>query len=82
MLTMDEINLYSGVVNRKYSMLRSVYAVVDGLKLLLEKSGDSVIQELFYNGCFHDHYVSNVFVFASSGIVVACVINAPRAMHD
>lgn len=30
----------------------------------------------------HDHYVGNVFVFAPNGVVIACAINVPGAMHD
>lgn len=63
-------------------MLRSVYEAADGLKLLLGQTGDSVIQEMFYNGWSQDHYVSNLFVFSSSRVVLACVINVPGSMHD
>lgn len=48
-------------------MLRSVSAVVDGLKLLMEQIGDSVIQEMFYNGWSHDLYVSNVLCSRLAG---------------
>ena len=62
-------------------MLKNVYAVTDGLKLTLQ-SGDCVIQEMFYNGWKHDNYVGNIFVFAPSGVVIYCIINAPGNMHD
>ncbi|KAG9404967.1 hypothetical protein AC1031_004065 [Aphanomyces cochlioides] len=63
-------------------MLDNVWAVADGLKLYLEQSGDAVIQNMFYNGWTHDHYVSNVFVFCPNGVIAACVLNAPGSMHD
>lgn len=78
----EEIELFKGKIREKYSMLDDVYAVADGLKLQLEQSGDTVIQEMFYNGWTHDHYVGNVFVFGPNGMVIACVINAPGNMHD
>jgi hypothetical protein len=62
-------------------MLRNVWAVADGLKLYLEQAGDVVIQNIFYNGWQHDHYVSNVLVFAPNGCIYICAINAPGAMH-
>ena len=54
-------------------MLKDVYCVADGLKLYLEQSGSYIVQNMFYNGWTHDHYVSNVFVFAPSGVVIACL---------
>ena len=55
---------------------------MDGLKLLLEKAGEESIQNMFYNGQSHDHYVTNVFVFASDGTIRAMAINCPGTMHD
>lgn len=73
---------YKRAFYNKYSMLKDVYAVADGLKLYLEQSGDTVIQNIFYNGWKHDHYVGNVLVFAPSGLIIACAMNAPGSMHD
>ncbi|CDF36841.1 unnamed protein product [Chondrus crispus] len=78
----DEVNVFKHSFASKYSMLSDVYAVADGLKLYLQQSGDSVIQNMFYNGWTHDHYVGNVFVFAPNGTIKACAVNAPGAMHD
>jgi hypothetical protein len=55
---------------------------VDGLKLRLQKSGDHKIQNIFFNGWTHDHYVSNLFLFSPDGKIRACYINAPGTMHD
>lgn len=64
-------------------MLNHVYAFADGLKLTLEQSGDAIIQEIFYNYWTRNHYVSNVFfLFAPSGVLIACVINEPGKIHD
>jgi hypothetical protein len=40
------------------------------------------IQACFYNGWMHDHYVTNNFVFSSSGLIVACTIINPDNVHD
>lgn len=53
-------------------MLSGVYCVADGLKLHLEQSGDYTIQNMFSNGWTHDYYVSNVFIFAPIGVMIAC----------
>jgi hypothetical protein len=60
--------------------LVDVFYVMDGLKLPLEASGRYRMQECFYNGWTHDHYVSNVFVFCPSGVIIACSINHALAV--
>ena len=50
---------------------------MDGLKLLLQQSGDVYIQKRFYNGWTHDHYISCVFVFAPDGTIAICAYNLP-----
>jgi len=56
--------------------------VLDGCKLDIEASGNESIQRRFYNGWTHGHYVSNLFVFAPDGTIVACVLNCPGSVHD
>jgi len=68
--------------NARHPALSDVYCIADGLKLLIEQSGDVIIQNRFYNGWKHDHYVSNVFVFGPHGRIIACAINAPGCLHD
>ncbi|PXF45044.1 hypothetical protein BWQ96_05185 [Gracilariopsis chorda] len=77
-----QVQDFKEAISEKYHKLDSFYAVADGLKLLLKHSGDCVIQNMFYNGWTHDHYVGNVFVFAPNGTIIACVPNAPGSMHD
>lgn len=69
-------------VAEKYSLLPGVYAMADGLKLTLKQSGDIVIQNRFYNGWTHDHYISSVFCFSACGLIICCVLNAPGCVHD
>jgi len=66
----------------KYPLFEHVYAVADGLKFRLQASGRSEVQNMFYNGWTHGHYVSCVFVFAPARTVVACAINAHGCVHD
>jgi len=80
--TKSQIAAFQTAFTAKYSTLRDFYAVADGLKLHLEQQGDPVIQNMFYNGWKHDHYVGNAFVFAPNGCIIACAINAPASMHD
>ena len=55
---------------------------MDDLKLMLEQSGDALIQERFYNGWTHDHYVSSVLCFCLDGTIPIAYINIPAAAHD
>ena len=66
----------------KHSLLVDCYCMVDGLKLYLQQSGDSVIQSRFYNGWKHDHFATNIFAFALNGSIIACTLNAPGTWHD
>jgi len=56
---------------------------MDDLKLMLEQSGDALIQERFYNGWTHDHYVSSVLCFCPDGTIPIAYINIQEgAVHD
>jgi hypothetical protein len=78
----QETAAFKNAINARHSLLKDIWAVADGLKLKLQQSRDVVIQNMFYNGWTHDHYVSNVFVFTPDGTIAACTINAPGSMHD
>ena len=66
----------------KHPSLIGVWATMDGLKLLLEQTSDCVIQNRFYNGWTHDHYVSSVIVFCPDGTIPICAYNLPGCIHD
>jgi hypothetical protein len=55
---------------------------MDGLKLMLEQSGDALFQEQFYNGWTHDHYVTSVMCFCPVGTIPIVFCNIPGAVHD
>ena len=50
-----KIALFKEAIAVKHSLLVDCYCMVDGLKLYLQQSGDSVIQSRSYNGWKHDH---------------------------
>ena len=77
-----KIALFKEAITAKHSLLVDCYCMVDGLKLYLQQAGDSVIQSCFYNGWKHDHFVTNIFVFAPNGSIIACTLNAPGTWHD
>ena len=80
----NKIEEYVDAVAKKHNQLgkERVAFTIDGTKLYIEQAGSNVIQNMFYNGWTKDHYVSNVFVFAPDGCIVAMTINAPGCMHD
>lgn len=80
--TDEELIAFRHDFQARHSLLGDVWAVADGLKLPLQQSGDEVLQNMYYNGWTHGHYVTNVLVFSPDGIVRACALNAPGALHD
>ena len=63
-------------------MLSDVWATMDGIKLTLQQSGTDVIQDAFYNGWMHDHYVTSVVCFCPNGIIPIDFFNVPDCVHD
>jgi hypothetical protein len=78
----DEIDSFIAAICAKYPALRNCWGAMDGLKLRVERSGHHQIQNIFFNGWTHDHYVSNLFLLSPDGKIRACYINAPGTMHD
>ena len=78
----ENVALFQRAVAAKYACLPEVWATADGLNLYFEAAGDNVIQEMFYNGWLHGHFISNIFVFAMDGTICICALNAPGTMHD
>jgi hypothetical protein len=77
-----EIRNFEAAIAAKYPALTNCWGAMDDLKLRLERAGDQRVQNMFYNGWTHDHYVSNLFLFSPDGKIRACYINAPDAFHD
>jgi hypothetical protein len=80
--SVEEIAEYKDVVNRNFPALNGCWCVMDGLKIPIQKSGDESTQNAYYNGWLHSHFVGCVFVFAPSGVIVACTLNALGCWHD
>jgi DDE superfamily endonuclease len=80
--TDDEIADFEAAITAKYPALTNCWGAMDGLKIRLEKPGEERVQNVFYNGWTHDHYISNLFLFSPDGKVRACYINAPGTFHD
>ena len=59
----EKIEEYKAMVQSRHTFLTDVLCTMDSLKLTLEQSGDALIQERFYNGWTHDHYVSSVLCY-------------------
>jgi hypothetical protein len=80
--SVDKIREYQEAIAAKHPSLEGVWCTMDGLKLYLEQAGDAVIQNMFYNGWTHDHYVSAVFVFCPDGPIPIAAYNMPGCFHD
>ena len=80
--TVDKIRFYQNIIGSKYPLCSDVYAAADGIKLLIQQSGDEQKQNRFYNGWKHGHYVNCIFVFCPDGKIVLCLLNAPGTFHD
>ena len=78
----DEIRNYQACVEFTHPRLHNVWMTMDGLKLLLEQSCQVQIQNQFYNGWTHDHYVTNILGFCPSGTIVIATTNVPGCIHD
>jgi len=78
----EKIEEYKAMVSTRHPFLPNVWCTMDGLKLTLEQSGDAIIQERFYNGWTHDHYVSSVLCFCPDGTIPIAYINVPGSVHD
>jgi hypothetical protein len=70
------------VISSNFPVLDGTWCAVDGLKIKIQKSGDEEIQNAYYNGWLLSHFVGCIFVFAPSGVIVRCTVNAPRSWHD
>jgi hypothetical protein len=77
-----KIEEYVQMVNRQHPYLLDVWCTMDGLKLMFEKSGNALIQEQFYNGWTHDHYVTSVMCFCPDGTIPIAFCNIPGTVHD
>jgi hypothetical protein len=52
----EEIREYQEIMSSNFPVLDGT-GVVDGLKIKIQKSGDEEIQNVYYNGWLHSHFV-------------------------
>ncbi len=78
----EQINDYKAAFGARHPLLHNCWAMMDGLKLHLQQSGNTTIQERFYNGWTHDHYVTSVFCFCPDRTISIAFFNVPGSVHD
>jgi hypothetical protein len=77
-----KIEEYKEMVQLRHPYLLDICCTMDGLKLMLEQSGNALIQEQFYNGWVHEHYVTSVIYFCPDGMIPIVFCNIPGTVHD
>jgi hypothetical protein len=82
--TENEMQQYTQAIAGKHPSLgaQKVWCTIDGLKLMLQQAPNSTIQEQFYNGWTHDHYVTSVLCFCPDGTIPIAAFNMPGSFHD
>ena len=93
----DEFQFLNSLITAHHSLLTGAFSVMDGLNLATQISNDVEIENATYNGWMHDHFVSCVFSFSSTGKypilvdlplvtktgeIIACKLNSPGSWHD
>ena len=80
--TNEQVHFFQSLIAEKYPNVSEAWAAVDGLKLEFERPGKDMVQNTFFNGWTHGHYINSVFVFSPDGKIRMCLINAPGMFHD
>ncbi|KAG6828836.1 hypothetical protein H0H93_014699, partial [Arthromyces matolae] len=75
----EELN---DLVVARHPLLTGAFGTMDGLNLAVQTSADQEIENATFNGWLHDHFVSSVLAFGSTGEIIACKLNAPGSWHD
>ncbi|KAJ8579917.1 hypothetical protein M405DRAFT_869856 [Rhizopogon salebrosus TDB-379] len=70
------------LVVARHPRLHGAFGSIDGLKLPVQTSDDSDIENATYNGWLSEHFVSSVLAFSAEGVVIAARTNAPGSWHD
>jgi hypothetical protein len=55
---------------------------MDSPKLYLQTAGNADIQEPFYNGWTHNHYITSAFCFCPNGTISIAFFDIPGSVHD
>ena len=78
----EKIETFKAAFAVRHPLLNDCWATMDGLKLYLQQSGNTDIQERYYNGWTHDHYVTSVFCFCPDGTIPIAFFNISGSVHD
>ncbi len=78
----EKIEEYKLAVGDRHENIPDVWATMDGLKLEIQAPLDSELQNNFYNGWTHGHYLTSVFVFCPDGTIPVAFFNVPGCLHD
>ncbi len=78
----EEIELFKEAFAARHPLLTDCWVTMDGLKLFLQQLGNVIIQECYYNGWMHDHYVMSVFCFCPDGTILIAFFIVPGLVHD
>jgi hypothetical protein len=63
----ETIRHYQRLVTNRHPILDGVWCTMDGLKLKLQRAPKVDVENNFFNGWKHDHYVGAVIVFVPMG---------------
>lgn len=72
----DDILQYKYLFYAKHSMLHDVYCIEEGLKVGLEESCNTEIQNMSYNVWTHRIFVGSMFTFTRIRNFMACALCA------
>ena len=78
----EEIEFYEECIGEKYPHYCNVWRAMDGLKVTIQKPCHESIQNRFYNGWTHGHYVNCLFIFALDGRIRTTVYKVPGTFND
>jgi hypothetical protein len=78
----EDIATYMSTFGERHPLLNDCWTTMNGLKLYLQASGNLEIQERFYNGWTHDHYVTSVFCFFPNRTIPIAFFNVPGSIHN
>lgn len=80
--SVDKINEFCDAYAAIHPSLGRVWCSMDGLKLTIQRPASNVIQNNYYNGWTHDHYITGVFCFCPDGTIAIASYNIPGSVHD
>lgn len=82
MPSVEEARSLATFIESKYPALEGVWGAMDGLKVMVETSGDPIEQSYYFNGWLQGHYLSNLLLFSCDGKIRAAYLNCPGTYHD